>query len=160
MGEAPFVELMNPLGKMLAHFDLVEVDSVPFPYGAPVETGMGTTVAVLMMTGAELDAASLLPAGEEMAPDDPDPAEVGAAVSVTVTVDKAVVTVTVTGAQLPDPAAPLSPDEPAAPDEAARTVMYLVEVLVPVRVVVGPVSEASPPLPVTPADPDSPGKVA
>jgi len=157
VGEAPFVVLTNPLGRILEHFFLVDVDTVPFPYGAPVETGMGTTVAVLMMTGAELDAASLLPAGEETAPDDPDPAEVGAAVSVTVTVDKAVVTVTVTGTQLPDPAAPLSPDDPAAPDEAARTVMYLVEVLVPVIVVVGPVSEASP---VTPAEPDSPGRVA
>lgn len=120
---------------------------------------MGTTVAVLMMTGAELEAASLLPAGEEAAPEDPDPAVVGAAVSVTVTVDSAVVTVTVTGAQLPDPATPLSPDDPlapadaAAPDEAGRTVMYFVDVLVPVMVVVGPVSEA-------PADSDSPGKVA
>lgn len=89
----------------------------------------------------------------------------------TVTVDNAVVTVTVTGTQLPDPdapaapeapAAPLAPADPAAPDEAGRTVMYLVEVLVPVIVVVGPVSEAetSPCTPVTPAAPDSPGKVA
>jgi hypothetical protein len=76
-----------------------------------------------------------------------------------VTVDKAVVTVTVTGTQLPDPAAP---DSPAAPDEAGKTVMYLVLVLVPVTVVVGPVSEveASPSFPVTPAAPDSPGIVA
>jgi hypothetical protein len=50
-----FVLLMNPLGKTLLHFFLVEVVSVPFPYGAPVDTGMGTTVAVLMMTTAELD---------------------------------------------------------------------------------------------------------
>lgn len=69
------------------------------------------------------------------------------------TVDKAVVTVTVTGAQVPvsdepadpeaagawdTPAAPLvaAADDPAAPD-AGTTVMYLVEVLVPVMVVVG-----------------------
>ena len=81
------------------------------------------------------------------------------------TVDKA--TVTVTGAQLPEPAAPLSPDDPLAPDdalapdEAGKTVMYLVEVLVPVIVVVGPVSEAAAWLfVVTPAAPDSPGRVA
>ena len=61
------------------------------------------------------------------------------------TVDRAVVTVTVTGTQLPDPDAPAAPEapvDPAAPDEAATTVIYLVEVLVPVIVVVGPVSEA------------------
>ena len=48
------------------------------------------------------------------------------------TVAKAVVTVTVTGTQLPDPLAPAAPDapafplapaDPAAPDEAGRTVM-------------------------------------
>lgn len=67
---------------MLEHF-LVEVAAVPFPYGAPVETGSGTTVAVLTMTGAELDepAASLL-ASEETAAEEPDPALVAAAVSV------------------------------------------------------------------------------
>lgn len=42
------------------------------------------------------------------------------------TVDKAVVTVTVTGTQLPDPDAPafpLAPADPAAPEGAGRTVM-------------------------------------
>lgn len=148
---------MNPLGKTLEHFFLVEVDSVPFPYGAPVDTGMGTTVAVLTMTTGVLD---------ETAPSTPPmeetPAEFADAVSVTVTVDKAVVTVTVTGTQLPDPEAPAAPTAPAAPEEAGTTVIYFVEVLVPVIVVVGPVSlaETSPSTPVTPAAPDSPGRVA
>jgi hypothetical protein len=85
-----------------------------------------------------------------------------------VTVDRAVVTVTVTGTQLPDPAAPeapaapLAPADPAAPDGAGDTVRYLVKVLVPVIVVVAPVSEAeaSPCAPVEAAAPDSPGRVA
>jgi hypothetical protein len=38
-------------GKTLEHFFLVEVETVPFPYGPAVE-GTGTTVAVLMMTTA------------------------------------------------------------------------------------------------------------
>lgn len=80
---ALFVLLMNPLGKMLEHFFLVEVASVPFPYGATVETGIGTTVAVLIMTTAELDeTAASFPPSEVTAPDEPEPAEVGAAVSV------------------------------------------------------------------------------
>jgi len=97
--------------------------------------------------------------GALTAPSAPD-AGVGVAVSVTVTVDKA--TVTVTGAQ-PVAAASLSappaaPDPEAPPVEAAKTVIYLVEVLVPVNVVVGwalsvltapsaPVTSASVPLP-------------
>jgi hypothetical protein len=61
---------MNPLGKTLLHFFLVEVVSVPFPYGAAVETGMGTTVAVLMMTTAELDeTTATLPAAPVSADD-------------------------------------------------------------------------------------------
>jgi hypothetical protein len=49
---------MNPEeGKMLLHFFLVTVVWVPFPYGAPVETGTGMTVAVLKITtGPELEA--------------------------------------------------------------------------------------------------------
>ena len=80
MGDGLFVVLMNPLGRMLEHFFLVDVGIVPFPYGAPVETGTGTTVAVLTMTGAELETAPTTP--DEAAPDEPEPAEVGAAVSV------------------------------------------------------------------------------
>lgn len=69
--------LINPLGKTLEHFFLVEVDWVPFPYGAPVDTGIGTTVAVLMMTTGALDeTAPCTPPMEET------PAEFAAAVSV------------------------------------------------------------------------------
>lgn len=76
---------MNPLGKTLEHFFLVEVDTVPFPYGAPVDTGMGTTVAVLMMTTGVLDdTAPSTPPIEETEPDEPVPAEVGAAAAVSV----------------------------------------------------------------------------
>ena len=67
-------------------------------------------------------------------------------------------TVTVTGVQLaapeapakpeaPEaPAAPLAaaPEDPLAPLDTATTVMYLVEVLVPKTVVVGPVELAAP----------------
>ena len=82
-------------------------------------------------------------------------------------VDKAVVTVTVTGTQLPAPAATLAPDDPLSPDdpsppadppapaETADTVTYWVEVSVPVTVVVGSAS-----LPVAPAPPDTVGRVA
>jgi len=42
----------NPVGKTLEHFFLVVVESVPFPFGAPVETGIGTIVAVLKITTA------------------------------------------------------------------------------------------------------------
>jgi hypothetical protein len=42
---------MNPEeGKILLHFFLVVVDTVPLLYGAPVEAGIGMTVAVLKMT--------------------------------------------------------------------------------------------------------------
>jgi hypothetical protein len=45
---------MNPdEGKTLEHFlVMVVVESVPFPYGTPVGTGIGTTVAVLKITTA------------------------------------------------------------------------------------------------------------
>lgn len=85
------------------------------------------------------------------------------------TVDRAIVTVTVTGTQLPDPlpptpplsAAPDPPAGPEAPDDAGITVMYLVEVLVPVIVVVNPVSVAAAcSFVVTTAASDSPAKVA
>ena len=80
----PFVLLMNPLGKTLLHFFLVEVVSVPFPYGAPVETGTGTTVAVLMMTTAELDETSpSLPPMEETDPEEPA-TSIGVALAVSV----------------------------------------------------------------------------
>lgn len=36
-------------GYTLEHGFLLDPDSVPLPYGAPVETGRGTTRAVLMM---------------------------------------------------------------------------------------------------------------
>jgi hypothetical protein len=65
---------MNPDdGKTLEHFFLVVVESVPFPYGAPVETGIGTTVAVLRTTTAapevETAATWLSPAAEPRAPE-------------------------------------------------------------------------------------------
>jgi len=41
---------MKPDGKIEEHGFLVEVASVPFPYGEPVLTGTGTTIAVLTMT--------------------------------------------------------------------------------------------------------------
>lgn len=95
------------------------------------------------------------------------------------TVERAVVTVTVTGTQVPDAAPPLAAPEadarPAAPEpatffspsaglapefaeaeadeEAAMTVIYLVDVEVPVMVVVGPVSAA-------PSAPEPAGLVA
>ncbi len=68
----------------------------------------------------------------------------------TVMVDRAVVTVTVTGTQLPVSTpkaldAPIAAADGAALEaEAATTVTYLVEVLVPVTVVVIPASETSP----------------
>jgi len=162
---------INPLGKILALFVLELVtapESVPLPYGAGPETevltGTGTTVWVLnIMTGDSVVAASpaLFLTGKELTAPSAEPAGVGVAVSVTVTVDKA--TVTVTGVQ---PSAPLPPapvaaaSRPPAAEEAATTVIYLVEVLVPVRVVVDSVSTL-PSFAVTPAfSPVSPGRVA
>lgn len=69
---------MNPLGKTLEQglpVPLAAPDpllSVPFPYGAPVLTGTGITVAVLMTTAAEaelLAPAWFLTARLEAAPD-------------------------------------------------------------------------------------------
>ena len=77
--------LINPLGKTLLHFFLVEVVSVPFPYGATVETGTGTTVAVLTTTTGALDETSAtLPPREETAPEEPEPSEDGVAEAVSV----------------------------------------------------------------------------
>jgi len=100
-------------------------------------------------------------AGRELtAPSAPE-SGVGVAVSVTVTVDKA--TVTVTGTQLAASfTAPPAAPEPVPAEEAAMTVTYFVEVLVPVRVVVDSVSTA-PSFVVTPAaSPEfpEPGSVA
>lgn len=90
-----FVIDTNPDGKTLEHGFLVDVASVPFPYGAPVENGTGTTVAVLMMTttlafelaldaGLDAEKASLLlfPATELTTPDEAPVVHAGVAVSV------------------------------------------------------------------------------
>jgi len=102
---------------------------------------------VLTITGAGVATAASFPAGDEMASDEPmpePPVGTAAAVSVTVTVERA--TVTVTGAQLPNPPdLPLPELSPAAPEGTARTVTYLVDVLVPVTVVVISVEEAAAP---------------
>jgi hypothetical protein len=60
---------MKPLGKTLEQGFLVVWESVPLPYGAPVPTGVGRTVAVLwMMVTESLPAAPLLtPPGAEAA---------------------------------------------------------------------------------------------
>jgi hypothetical protein len=148
IGEAVPVALaleMNPDGKTEEHgFLVVAAGIVPLPYGAPVETATGITVAVLMMTSAE-DSAAPFPLPTVTAATLPARA-VG--VAVTVTVERATVSVTVTGAQdaapeAGDPPSPLAlapefPPTPAEADEAAAgmTVTYLVEVEVPWMVVV------------------------
>lgn len=66
---------MKPVGKTLEQGFLVCVDSVPLPYGAPELTGTGRTVAVLMITGAEL-----LPAATWLTPPGAEAAAVGDAV--------------------------------------------------------------------------------
>lgn len=101
---------------MLEHFFLV-LETVPFPYGAAVDkTGMTVAVDRRVTSLAADEGTTLLPFGEIMAPDEPDP--VAAAVSVTVTVERA--TVTVTGTQ---PAAPETVPEaaPRAADPEAGT---------------------------------------
>lgn len=138
---------MNPEGNTLELAP--EAAAVPFPYGAPVVIGTGTTVAVLMITtGLLLEAAA---ASTSLGP---DAAATGAAVSVTVTVERAIVTVTAGGQLLAPPvtaapSAPLAAAPPASPPElpvdAGRTVIYLVDVEVPVIVVVGPPSEVATP---------------
>lgn len=137
---------IKPDGKTEEHGFLVEVGMVPFPYGAPVDIGSGTTVAVLTMT--LLDSAAVAEAA-----DSPFPLPAGAVtaltlparavgVAVTVTVERA--TVTVTGTQEAAPAGrpetgefPPAPEfPPAVAEETATTVTYFVEVEVPWIVVV------------------------
>jgi len=145
---------MKPL---LAHLVLLlelvaapESEIVPLVYGAGVYTGIGTTVWVLRMTtGVAVAAGVSAPAGDsvgdgasvlisftgkELAAPSAAETGVGTAVSVTVTVNAA--TVTVTGTHAPSPPALEAPGAPvpAAPsaEDAAKTVIYLVEVLVPV----------------------------
>jgi len=138
---------MKPDGKTEAHGFLVVVAKVPFPYGAPVDTGIGTTVAVLTITCSTCEVAA-------EATDTPFPlpteavltlAAAAVGMAVTVTVDRATVTVTGTQEAAAPDARPEAGEFPpaGADEETAKIVTYLVEVEVPWIVVVKPVDEAA-----------------
>lgn len=126
--------------------------------------GRGTTVMVLRTTtGPELEADADWTGVEASATSPAALDVVAGAASVTVTVEAGTVTVTVTGVHAPPNAVPedTAPPAPAAVLEAARMVIYLVEVQVEVRVVVGLSTTPSAVLVIIPlGSSELPGKVA
>jgi hypothetical protein len=132
------VPLVN--GKLAELAELLIGGGMTVALLALLVTGRGTTVIVLRTTtglGLEAEAGWT---GVETSAISPAALDVVAgAASVTVTVEAGTVTVTVTGVHAPPNAVPedTAPPTPAAVLEAAMTVMYLVEVQVEVRVVVG-----------------------